>query len=203
MIEAATAAVTVEGSTMTGSSVSTITHHTIAATNLEVPIISMAPNGRTQTAGEHTEAQEDTAKAAEDATTIGVRMTTTDIEQENNVVNVVVVPASQGEGNLRPETDNDLPRRMEDIDGGSSGMMGARYSDGESSEGMPLFNLDDGTLEPPSPPGPPSAEMGNDAGGCFGYGSGSGYGGGGGSRTRGGRKKREKRTMTSLYVRSG
>lgn len=60
------------------------------------------------------------------------------------------------------------------------------------SGGMLLYNLDCGTLEPPSPE-PPSPERRGDGGDDVGP----------EGRQRGGRKKkrREKRTMTSVYVR--
>lgn len=61
-------------------------------------------------------------------------------------------------------------------------------ADEASSVGLDfLFNLDDGTLEPPSPPGWSQG--------------GAGEGGDDGSRGRKSRRKREKRTMTSLYIR--
>lgn len=61
------------------------------------------------------------------------------------------------------------------------------------SSGMLLYNLDCGTLEPPSPE-PPSPDL---QGGPRGGDSDSG----GGEQRRGRRRRREKRTMTSLYVR--
>ncbi|CAM9564471.1 unnamed protein product, partial [Sphacelaria rigidula] len=61
-----------------------------------------------------------------------------------------------------------------------------------------LINLDDGTLEPPSPPG-----LGADSGfwrsGNLAGGDGAGNGGGGGGGKC--RRRREKRTITSHYIR--
>lgn len=53
--------------------------------------------------------------------------------------------------------------------------------DAESSEGMIMFSIDEGILEPPSPPWPPGM-----------------VGGGSARKTR---RKREKRVLTSVYVR--
>lgn len=63
----------------------------------------------------------------------------------------------------------------------------------QSEEGAFLYNLDCGTLEPPSPEPPSlrrrSADWAGDAGGVD------------GAFRQSGRRRREKRTMTSLYVR--
>lgn len=74
---------------------------------------------------------------------------------------------------------DDDGNRLEDSDSADQQSVGA-----SSSQGLPLYSIDDGTVEPPSPPWPP--QYGDD---------------GGRDRDRARRRRREKRVMTSLYVR--